>query len=324
MAFEQRHRLLSLVLHERSEPARRAPFATRAWLAGRAAAGGAGAVRATGGAALSAGQRGYETAKRWRDFPQDGAFPALRQRTSAPAASRDAGPGRREQQLRVRRELDSQVARVHEVVSRSRLPGTGDVDASTSARPTARSDAATLAARETRIASGLADARARGDHRRAASLQLRAGQVAEQIEARRAPAPRSQGGPLPQRLSRLAPQPLRERIEQRHLTRELDRAARAPTAQTRRSEPRAPSLALAGLTRSEYLRRAPLERRSVRLQIERELTRRRELLGAVAPTRRAALVASVPSRKRQRSTADIESDSSSVSRRERQFGPRQR
>ena len=55
MAFEQRHRLLSLVLHERSEPLRRSPFATRAWFAGRSAGAGIAALRGGGRVAGTAG-----------------------------------------------------------------------------------------------------------------------------------------------------------------------------------------------------------------------------------------------------------------------------
>ena len=44
-AFEHRHRVLGLVLHERDEPVRRAPLATRAWLAGRTVGAGLGVPR---------------------------------------------------------------------------------------------------------------------------------------------------------------------------------------------------------------------------------------------------------------------------------------
>ena len=328
-AFEQRHRLLSLVLHERSEPTRRAPLATRAWLAGRTAGAGVGAARATGRVAVSAGQRVYEAAKRSREFPQDGVSLSVGPSDVASVVRFGAGLTAREQHARVRRELDAQVGRIQDTGFRPQAPAVGDPGISASSRIAARAEVAALETRRTRIAASLREARATDNRRRVVSLQLRDRRVAGELEARRSSAgpqlPDAATSPLPSGLARLAPTSVRRRIVRRVLTRQLDVAARAAAVQPRQSGARAASLAgLAGLTPAEYLSRPPAAQRAARLQIERELARRRELLSGVPPTRRAAVIAGLSRRQRAPRVAGVEQAQSPAVRRSRQFGTRPR
>jgi len=321
-AFEQRHRLLSLVLHERSEPTRRAPFATRAWLAARSAGAGVGAARASGRIAVIAGQRAVETAKRWRELPQDG-VPFTVQRRNA--ASAETGTTRREQRAGVQRELDEQVARFQDVAFGPGALAVSSPDASSTARIAARADVVALEARQKRIATSLRDARATGDRRRAVSLQLRGRRVAEELKARQTGdgqrVPFATSGRVPARLVRLAPAALRQRVAQRTLTRQLDLAARAAPGQSRSSGIRGVSLAgLAGLSEAEYLRRPPAAQRVARIEIERELARRRELLDEVSSGRRAPLIPGLSGRHRQPEKPKSERHTSPEARRARQFG----
>lgn len=328
-AFEQRHRLLSLVLHERSEPTRRAPLATRAWLAGRTAGAGVGASRATGRVALSAGQRAYETVKRSRDFPQDRVSLTVGPGDVASGARPGGGPTERERPARVRQELDAQVGRIQDARLRPQAPASAGSGPATSTSLAARAEVAALETRGRRIASGLRDARATGDRRRVVSLQRRGRRVAEELEARRPAAGRhlshTASGPLPASLVRLAPTFVQRRVVRRALTRQLDLAARTSVERPRQVGGRdAPLSGLAGLTPAEYVRLPPPAQLTARLQIERELARRRELLGEVAPTRRATVIAGLSRRHRASEPAVVGPDSSPAARRSRQFGTRPR
>ena len=72
------------------------------------------------------------------------------------------------------------------------------------------------------------------------------------------------------------------------LSRMLDEASRAPAGQVLRSGARAAPLAgLVGISPAEYLRRSPGDQRIARVEIERELARRRGLLreSALPPLR---------------------------------------
>jgi hypothetical protein len=322
-AFEQRHRLLSLVLHERSEPMRRAPLATRAWLAGRTAGAGVGVARATGRVAVSAGHRAYEVAKRTREFPQDRVSPSIGPRDVASVERSSAGLTGREQQARVRRELDAQVGRIHDIGVRPQAAVGSGPDSSTTIA--ARAEVAALQTRRTRLASSLREARATSDRRRVVSLQLRGRRVTAELEARRSNAgpqlPNTARGPLPAGLVRFAPTSVQRKIVRRAMTRQLDVAARAAAGQSRQSRAGTASLAgLAGMTPAEYRRRPPAAQRVARLEIERELARRRDLLREVAPTRRAAVVASLSRRYRSRELSGVEQAPSQAESRSRQFG----
>jgi hypothetical protein len=288
-AFEQRHRLLSLVIHERSEPQRRSSFAMRASLAGRGVGAGAVVARASRRGALTAGQRAFGTVQRWREFPQVGSAVVVRGADRPPAASTPRHGGR-DQRARVRHELDEQVARFQSVATqtpREAAPPGGTPAGEGSVEIGSRAGA--LAIRRERIAAGLLTARARGDRRREVSLELRARRVGEQIAVQRQAGQARAREARARRLARLAPAPLRGRVERRLLVRQLDRAALATTAGPQalhRHQPlQAPaSLAgLAGLTPHEYLRGSSTEQRVVRLQIRRQLDRRRELLTGVVP-----------------------------------------
>jgi hypothetical protein len=111
----------------------------------------------------------------------------------------------------------------------------------------------------------------------------------------------------------------------RALTRQLDLAARTSAGRLRQIGARDAFLpGLAGLTPAEYVRLPPPAQLTARLQIERELARRRELLGEVAPTRRATVIAGLSRRHRASEAAVVEPDRSPAARRSRQFGTRPR
>jgi hypothetical protein len=325
MAFEQRHRLLSLVLHERSEPARRAPFATRAALAARSAGAGLGAVRTSRRTALAASQRVLGTVQQWREFPQDRVTVGLRGAGELPVADPRGQErvNRHGRQAQARAELDSQVARFHSVASGSLRTHQGVAAGGANVRTAASVGA--LATRGQRIAAGLREARASGDRKREVSLELRASRVDEQIAvARRQVQPllsrTLQGG-----VARLAPAPLRQRAEHRAVARRLDRAALAAPAKPDMPAARAASLSgLAGITSQEYLQGSAFDQRAARLQIRRQLDRRRLLLTQVAPQ-----PGSVSSLRRSLAGPEPEASESATAaaetlRRTRQFGPRER
>jgi hypothetical protein len=330
MAFEQRHRLLSLVMHERAEPARRAPLATRVWLAARSAGAGVGAVRASGRLAAGAGGRAVETSKRWREFPQDGAAagPNLLRGPRGGGASGAAGVEhrrtRREGRLDGRSELARQVERVRDgaaeargrtsVVARERLPA-------------ARHELVALELRQSRLAAAIGTAEGRGDRRRVVSLQVRSRRVAGELAARRGAAGVARGartgGGIRAMLKQRAPASLSRAREARAIRRTLDQAARTPSGALLRSGTRAAPLAgLAGISPSEYLRRSPAEQRVARLQIERELARRRELLRDVS-WRRSSKLAATPARSGVQNRPGA-SAPAPITRRARQFGSRMR
>ena len=321
-AFEQRHRLLGLVMHERAEPARRAPLATRVWLAGRTVGAGAGIVRTSGRLAGGAGGRAIETIKRIREFPQDGAVggpPAAVARLDG--GEREAGPrghGRpsRQRPTEARRELSAQVRHVQEATASDRVAAASGRGATA---PNVERTALEL--RRSRIAAGLREADLAGDRRRMVSLRLRAVRVDRALAAQRS----AVRDPVPARagLRYLAPPALARARESRAVGRALDQAARGPAGAVLRAGPGAAPLAgLTGISPAEYLRRAPAEQRLARLEIERELARRRELLRTAASTPRGRLSATVahagsPRRAQPGVAAAIE-------RRARQFGWRPR
>ena len=324
-AFEQRHRLLSLVMHERAEPTRRAPLATRLWIARRSAGAGVGAARASGRAVTAVGARGVETFKRVRDFPQDGAdagppvppVPLVGLRESR----REAGgrPGR-DRRPDARAELAGQVQRVRDAAAGASVDERGRRGGRSSA---AQPDFVALQRRRSRIAAGLQEAQARGDRRRIASLRLRAqaleGDLAR-TDANRATAFAGPAARLRARLSRGASLPSTGTHPKRAVARALNQAAREPAGRLLVSGSRAASLAgLAGISPSEYLRRSPAEQRVARLAIERELARRRELLReADRPARRHPPAAE----RGDASSRPGPAPTKPVTRRSRQFGSR--
>jgi hypothetical protein len=74
----------------------------------------------------------------------------------------------------------------------------------------------------------------------------------------------------------------------------------------------APLAALAGISPAEYLRRSPADQYVARLEIERELVRRREVLREV--------VSAPPDARGAGRGHDREQDSGPLARRARQFG----
>jgi hypothetical protein len=330
-AFEQRHRLLGLVMHERGEPARRAPVATRVWLAGRGAGAAVGAVRASGRFAAGAGGRSVETIKRIRDFPQDGGTldPGVAGRPpgGGPAsASRSEERGsRRARRLEARGELATQVGRMRDVVVELPSRARGGIDDRGSP---ARSDVAALELRRARIATSLRTAERERDGRRVVSLRARAAAVDAALAGSRAGPQAARGGTvvgtLRTRLGRVAPAPLAAARQSRAVARVLDRAALAPPGTLLRSGVHAAPLAgLAGISPVEYLRRSPGEQRVARLEIERELARRRELLtdATVAPRGKLGATRSRAGAAARHSALPMPVP---ITRRARQFGSRQR
>jgi hypothetical protein len=229
----------------------------------------------------------------------------------------------RRRRLRVHEELDAQVRQVREAGAQRR----GEPSDVMPRR--ARAALRGLEERQARIAVGLRAAEAGGDRRRAVSLRLRQrGVVAELAAVRATSAQSGRGGVLGavrERLDRAAPQPLG--LEKRTVGRMLDSAAHAPAGTLRRPGARAAPLAgLAGVSATEYSRRAPPEQRVVRLEIERQLARRRELLREVESMQRPSLRAGVFRGRGSRDTSEDgrEGDGSPLARRARQFGPRSR
>ena len=316
IAFEHRHRLLALVMHERGEPGRRAPLATRLWLAGRSARAGTDAVRAPGRIAVGAGGRAIETVRRWRELPQDGGGGGLP--TVGPRLA-GAGEPRQEPRERARGELAEQVRRVHAVEAGTGIARVGGGPPATASR----GEVAALEARRSRLATSLQTAVAVGDRRRTVSLQLRAQRVgADLAERRRETQGGRESGPLRgvrERLGRVAPASWSRSREVRALARVLDRAAQAPPGQALRSGTGAAPLAgLAGISPAEYLRRPAAEQHRARLDIERELAGRRELLRDAASARsgrRGAATDRVAGRGHHE-----EPDPVPIARRARQFG----
>jgi hypothetical protein len=157
-----------------------------------------------------------------------------------------------------------------------------------SGSPAASAELEALEFRRSRIATSLRTAEARGDRRRTVSLRLRAHRLDDELAGRRAaaatPGPVGTLGRLRSTLSRGAGAPRSDLRERRAIARTLDRAAAASPGEIRRSGAAAARLAgLAGISPAEYLRRAPAEQRAARLEIERELARRRQLLREAAP-----------------------------------------
>jgi hypothetical protein len=299
-AFEHRHRLLSLVLHERGEPVRRPPLSTSARLAGRSAGAGIGALRTTSrlafagvvGAVAAADRRLQEQADDSRAWPG--------------AGGREARAQTRE---RARSALRAQTGRAAAI----ELGGTAGARRAgvEAAGVPPRTE---LRARVARLDAALADARASADRRRLVSLEARRARVSSELERRR-------GARSASRAWRLLPDELRRAVAVRTRTRALDRAARAPDGAARRSAGAiAPLAGLAGMSRAEYLRGTPAEQRAARAVIERELRRRRELLEQAQPLSLRVLLAAL--RADRRRGVDAASAEETLARRRRQFGGR--
>ena len=300
IAFEHRHRLLSLVLHERGEPARQSPLANRLWLARRTAGASAAAVTLPGRAVVRAGSGAAEISARWRDFSQERGAGG-----PAPPPSRFERVARGEIRARARAELRAQTDRLA-VAERGTPAGS----------PPAA--AGGLAARDERLRLAITRARAAGDRRRVISLERRRERVAV---LRAASEQRSEPGPARAALARLVPSAAARMLETRTRRRTLDRAARA-AGQPLRSRDRAAKLAgLAGVSTAEYLRRAPGEQRALRLEIERQLARRQVLLRDAEPAP-LQLLRTIVARDAQRSEPAPERRP--LTSRQRQFGSRPR
>ena len=324
-AFEQRHRLLGLVMHERGEPTRRAPLATRAWLAGRSARAGLGAAALTGRLVAGTGGRAVETIKQIREFPQDGGALKVpvapgRSRRSSSAGGGAPRDARREQRLEARAGLAAQVARMRDAAAQ--IPAR-DVAGGAAQR----GEVADLELRRSRIAAGLRAAQQQGDRRRIVSLQARGRAVAGELAARGAGVPAGRGaglgGELRTRFARSTAGPFASARASRSFARALNQAAMEPPGALLRGEARAAPLAgLAGISASEYLRFPPLRQRAVRLEIERELARRRQLLSASDPAPRAKLRAAA-ARATGSGGRGFAAPSAPLTRRARQFGSRE-
>ncbi len=161
-----------------------------------------------------------------------------------------------------------------------------------------------LEARRARIATALEQARAGGDRRREVSLGLRARRVEQEIADARSP-------------THLVPAPIRRVLDERARSRALDRAARAPAGDPLRSPTRTPALArLANLSAADHAGRDAAGRRAARVEIERVLERRRELLEQTRPgplrVMRDALAPDRPARPSAEAVL--------LARRRRQFG----
>ena len=324
-AFEQRHRLLALVMHERGEPLRRAPVATRVWLAARSAGAGVGVARAGGRVVTRAGGAAVETVKRVRELPQEGGALTApdfgRGGGASPAGPLARARSRRQRRLEAAEELSAQVQRVrHAGGGERQAAGLGEP---ASGSPAARAELEALEFRRSRIATGLRSAESRGDRRRTISLRLRAHRLDDELAGRRAPAPALAGklGRLRSTLSRGAVAPGSGLRDRRAVARTLDRAAAASPGEILRSGAAAARLApLAGISPAEYLRRAPAEQRAARLEIERELARRRQLLREAGPL----LSRTHPEEAARASERAEPAVPAPIARRTRQFGSRPR
>jgi hypothetical protein len=325
MAFEQRHRLLSLVMHERAEPMRRSPLAARLWLASRSAGAGVGGLRATGRVATGTAGRTAETVKRWREFPQP-------EGTTGPGAAGAALPRERrlepvpwrQRRAQARGELAAQVRRLQ--AADAAVFGSRVAPGGRESHPPG--DLAALEVRRSRLAAAERWAEEQGDRRRVVSLQLRRRRLEAELTAGRRGGEWGRGGGSGAEggrgeQSRGALAPLSRVREVRALRRLLDQAARAPAGQVLASGARAAPLAgLVGISAAEYLRRSPGEQRLVRLEIERELARRRELVRERAVTLRGRPHAETGSA--EGSGREGTPAAAPIARRARQFGSRPR
>jgi hypothetical protein len=316
-AFEHRHRLLSLVLHERGEPARRAPLSTRLRTAGRSAGAGIGALQAARRLAFAGTVAAFAIAERRRRFPrEDGGGGG----TGAGAGG--ARERRAQTRARARAELRAQAGRVAAIehggsAGRSR-PGTLDVGGAASPAATPE-----LTARAVRLDAALAVARAAGDRRRVVSLESRRARVAAELERQRRPrGAASRLGRARSALGHVVPDELRQAVGAHTRGRALDRAARAADGVPGRASGTAAHLAaLAGMSRADYLRSPPAQQRAARAAIERELRRRRELLERAQPSPLRLLRAFLGP---DRGAAAAASAEDTLARRRRQFGGRLR
>src|SRR5579863_4388763 len=111
-AFEQRHRLLSIVMHERGEPIRRAPLATRAFVAGRTVGTGLALGGVAARAAATTGARTVDTVRRVRAYSDQSTLPPLPgSGATGVGESRRPATSQRERRTRIRGELTAQVDR---------------------------------------------------------------------------------------------------------------------------------------------------------------------------------------------------------------------
>ena len=131
------------------------------------------------------------------------------------------------------------------------------------------------------------------------------------------------GGPVSgvrERVARVAPASWSGARDVRTLTRMLDRAAQAPAGTVLRSGTGAAPLAgLAGIAPAEYLRRSPADQYAARLEIERELDRRREACARWS-RHRCGLTGTKPALASPAAADAREPDSGPLARRARQFG----
>ncbi len=339
MAFEHRHRLLGLVIHERDEPMRRAPLATRVWLAGRAARAGLGVAAVPARFARSATARATETINRYRDFPPDSGRPSPPAPT-APRGGGGAGAPRQGASDRpanagpraARREPGAQLARLRDGARADRANGGPAADDERLRAQTTGS----LEGRRQRIQESLVSARRDGDRRRVVSLEQRAARIDAALSTRGDGALRARGatiaGPttaawrerLPAAVARAVGPSLTGRARWGSAARALERPALAPRGflARQRSELAAPLAPRAGIAPSDYLRRSAGEQRAGAIEIERQLERRRELSGEAGLWRgraQAPRIAPAPSGAEQTGSATPPT----LARRARQFGPRE-
>ena len=286
IAFEHRHRMLSLVLHERGEPR-----AARRSRPGRGAPG-APPARASARSARRDGRCSAPACEPSRSPSAAAGSP----RTAAPATAPPSA-GRRsigcDARTNARRAPRSCARRPtgwrRSSATRRRASSAARAGPRIQTRTAVRLPA--LAARRARLDTALVAARAAGDRRRVVSLEARRARVeAERVQA--ADARGSGRGWLAVAL----PETLTRAVADRARTRLLDRAARAPAGALLRQPARAAPLAgLVGIRPAEYLRGSPAQQRAARVAIERQLRRRRELLDRAAP--RAGAPAALRSRR---------------------------
>jgi hypothetical protein len=313
-AFEHRHRMLSLVLHERGELSRRAPLSTRMRIAGRSAGAGIGALRATGRLAFAGAVGAVAIAGRRRSFPREDGGGGGAQ----PGGAREP---RGQARARARAELRAQAGRVA-VVERGAPSGSFRTRMGVADGIVPPEAVPELTARAARLDSALAAARAAGDRRRVVSLEGRRARVAAELARRHGPhfAGSRLGLATRSALAQVVPDELRQAVAARTRSRALNRAARAAeSAPARLPGPAAHLAALAGISSAEYLRSPPAQQRAARATIERELRRRRELLERAQPLPLRLLRAALGPDRRGAEAASAEE---TLARRRRQFGGR--
>jgi len=246
LAFEHRHRMLGFVMHERGEPASRLPLASRI----RYGAQLFGSARRAGG---RAGRAGAVTVRGAADIWQQArSFPG------EPAASVPRGPivrPRSAARASLSAQVDQSLASDRATIAGGATPG----------------DFSRLRGRRQRLAEEETLARRTGDSRRATSLALRGAALDAQLASRArdaSVASHASGGWAASRMARRSRASL------------LNREARAGDARIQRTGRDYGSLAgLAGQTAAGYARASDVDRRRMRLEVERQLAQRRSWLG---------------------------------------------